>query len=89
MNELLIFTTARKAGVNIETIRYCQRIGLAAEPEKSLSGFRVYPDSAIERIHFIQRAQRLGFSLAEVNTCSNSKMVVVRRRVSWRNRNWR
>ncbi len=57
---------ARKAGVNVETIRYYQRIGLIDEPEKPLSGFRVYPDSAIERIHFIQRAQMLGFSLAEI-----------------------
>ncbi len=57
---------ARKAGVNVETIRYYQRIGLIDEPEKPLSGFRVYPDSAIDRIHFIQRAQMLGFSLAEI-----------------------
>ncbi len=62
-----ISIAARKAGVNIETIRYYQRIGLVAEPEKPLSGFRVYPDSVIERIHFIQRAQMLGFSLAEIN----------------------
>lgn len=61
-----ISVAARKAGVNIETIRYYQRIGLVAEPEKPVSGFRVYPDSAIERIHFIQRAQMLGFSLAEI-----------------------
>ncbi len=57
---------AKKAGVNIETIRYYQRIGLIKEPEKPLSGFRIYPDSAIDRIHFIQRAQMLGFSLAEI-----------------------
>ncbi len=61
-----ISIAARKAGVNVETIRYYQRIGLVAEPEKPLSGFRVYPDSAIDRIHFIQRAQMLGFSLAEI-----------------------
>ena len=61
-----ISVAARKAGVNVETIRYYQRIGLIAEPEKPLSGFRVYPDSAIDRIHFIQRAQMLGFSLAEI-----------------------
>ncbi len=61
-----ISIVAKKAGVNIETIRYYQRIGLIKEPEKPLSGFRVYPDSAIDRIHFIQRAQVLGFSLAEI-----------------------
>ncbi len=61
-----ISIVAKKADVNIETIRYYQRIGLIKEPEKPLSGFRVYPDSAIDRIHFIQRAQVLGFSLAEI-----------------------
>jgi len=61
-----ISIAAKKAGVNIETIRYYQRIGLINEPEKPLSGFRVYPEAAIERIHFIQRAQVLGFSLAEI-----------------------
>ena len=61
-----ISVAARKAGVNVETIRYYQRIGLITEPEKPLSGFRAYPDSAIDRIHFIQRAQMLGFSLAEI-----------------------
>jgi MerR family mercuric resistance operon transcriptional regulator len=61
-----IGVAAKKAGVNIETIRYYQRIGLITEPEKPLTGFRTYPDSAIDRIHFIQRAQMLGFSLAEI-----------------------
>ncbi len=61
-----ISVAAKKSGVNIETIRYYQRIGLVELPEKPLSGYRVYPDSAIDRIHFIQRAQLLGFSLAEI-----------------------
>jgi len=61
-----ISVAAGKAGVNIETIRYYQRIGLIQEPEKPLSGFRIYPDTTIDRIHFIQRAQLLGFSLAEI-----------------------
>jgi len=61
-----IGTIAKKAGVNIETIRYYQRIALIDEPQKPPSGFRVYPDSVIDRIHFIQRAQLLGFSLSEI-----------------------
>lgn len=57
---------AAEAGVNIETIRYYQRIGIIDEPEKPLSGFRIYPQTTINRIRFIQRAQELGFSLAEI-----------------------
>ena len=61
-----ISVAASKAGVSVETIRYYQRIGLVRQPEKPLSGYRFYPDSVIDRIHFIKRAQMLGFSLAEI-----------------------
>ena len=61
-----ISVAAAEAGVNIETIRYYQRIGLIDEPAKPLSGFRIYPQATVNRIRFIQRAQALGFSLAEI-----------------------
>jgi len=63
--KLTISVAAEQAGVNIETIRYYQRIGLIEEPSKPLSGYRIYPQSTIDRIRFIQRAKELGFSLAE------------------------
>jgi MerR family mercuric resistance operon transcriptional regulator len=59
---------AKEAGVNVETIRYYQRRGLLVEPHKPAGGHRRYPTSALERIGFIRRAQRLGFSLAEVES---------------------
>src|SRR6185436_17102371 len=59
---------AKEAGVNVETIRYYQRRGLLSEPHKPAGGHRRYPTSALERLGFIRRAQRLGFSLAEVET---------------------
>jgi len=62
---LTISVAAEKAGVNIETIRYYQRIGLIEEPAKPLSGYRIYPQSTVDRIRFIQRAKELGFSLVE------------------------
>ncbi len=63
---LTIGYLARMAGVNIETIRYYQRTGLIDEPPKPGSGYRIYPPRTIERIKFIKRAQRLGFSLKEI-----------------------
>lgn len=57
---------ARRAGVNIETLRYYERRGLLASPERLPNGYREYPESALERIGFIKRAQGLGFSLEEV-----------------------
>jgi len=63
---LTIGQLARQAGVNVETIRYYQRIGLIAEPQKPLQGYRRYPASIIDRIQFIKRAQDLGFTLNEI-----------------------
>ena len=57
---------ARAAGVNVETIRYYQRIGLVDEPDKPLQGYRRYPASIIDRIQFTKRAQNLGFTLNEI-----------------------
>ncbi len=64
--ELTIGRLARSAGVNVETVRYYQRIGLIDEPAKPAQGYRRYPGSVVERIRFIKRAQELGFSLAEI-----------------------
>lgn len=63
---LTIGFLAKAADVNIETIRYYQRIDLITEPDKPLQGFRVYPTETLNRIKFIKRAQQLGFSLKEV-----------------------
>ena len=57
---------AKAAGVNVETIRYYQRIGLIDEPDKPPQGYRRYPASIIHRIQFIKRAQDLGFTLNEI-----------------------
>lgn len=63
---LTIGKLARSADVNVETIRYYQRIGLLEVPRKPFGGFRKYPASDIARIHFVKRAQRLGFTLKEI-----------------------
>ncbi len=63
---LTIGRLAKAADVHIETIRYYQRIGLVAEPEKPASGYRIYDNDALKRLQFIKRAQKLGFSLAEI-----------------------
>jgi len=63
---LTIGRLAKLVGVNVETIRYYQRIGLIDEPATPLSGYRKYPTKTAENIVFIKRAQRLGFSLREI-----------------------
>src|SRR6266567_3015787 len=57
---------ARTAGVGVEKVRFYEPKRLIARPKRPQSGSREYNAHAAERIHFIRRAQELGFSLAEV-----------------------
>lgn len=57
---------ARAAGVNLQTLRYYERRGLLAEPDRSLGGHRVYPPEAVTMLKVVKAAQRLGFTLDEI-----------------------
>ncbi|GAB3560555.1 DNA-binding transcriptional MerR regulator [Actinopolyspora lacussalsi] len=57
---------AEAAGVNPQTLRYYERRGLLAQPERSLGGHRLYPPAAVTTLRVIKAAQRLGFTLDEV-----------------------
>jgi Hg(II)-responsive transcriptional regulator len=57
---------AAQAGVNVQTLRYYERRGLLKEPERRPSGYREYPQDAVQLIRFIKRAQDLGFTLTEI-----------------------
>ena len=65
--DLTIGILAKRGGVNVETIRYYQRRGLLQKPSKPLEGFRRYPLESVKRVHFIKRAQNLGFTLEEIH----------------------
>jgi MerR family copper efflux transcriptional regulator len=58
---------AKKANVNLETIRYYERRGLLAEPPRNKSGHRQYSIKDLRRTEFIKRTQSLGFSLHEIS----------------------
>lgn len=57
---------AEKADVNPETLRYYERKELIPKPRRSDGGFRLYDESYVSRLRFIQRAKELGFTLAEI-----------------------
>jgi MerR family mercuric resistance operon transcriptional regulator len=65
MNGLRSSQVAAAAGVNLQTLRYYERRGLLAEPERSLGGHRLYPAGAVTVLRVIKAAQRLGFTLDE------------------------
>jgi len=55
-----------ETGVNIETIRYYEKIKLMPEPVRSPGGHRVYDQSHVRRLSFIRRSRELGFTLQEI-----------------------
>ena len=57
---------AARAGVNVQTLRYYERRGLLAAPGRRPSGQREYPEGAVGLVRTIKAAQRLGFTLAEI-----------------------
>ncbi|MHB1215377.1 MAG: Hg(II)-responsive transcriptional regulator [Thiobacillus sp.] len=57
---------ARDAGVSVETIRFYQRRGLLAEPDKPMGSIRRYGEPDVARVLFIKAAQRIGFTLDEI-----------------------
>lgn len=56
---------AKKVGVNVETLRYYEKIRLMPKPSRKDSKYRVYSNSDLKRLLFIKRAKELGFTLNE------------------------
>jgi MerR family mercuric resistance operon transcriptional regulator len=63
--ELPIGELSRRSGVNIETIRYYERVKLLSPP-RTASGRRIFGATELRILVFIRRARELGFSLDEI-----------------------
>ena len=57
---------SRSTGVNIETIRYYERMGIMPKPDRTRGGNRQYNHEQLKRLFFVKRCRELGFSLREV-----------------------
>lgn len=57
---------SKATSVPIDTIRYYEKIGVLRPAGRRPSGYRVYTEESVEQLNFIRRAQKLGFSLAEI-----------------------
>jgi len=57
---------AARAGVNPQTLRYYERIGLLPDPPRTATGYREYGDGSLRRLRFVRRAKELGFQLEEI-----------------------
>ncbi|MGH6876857.1 MAG: MerR family transcriptional regulator [Rhizomicrobium sp.] len=63
---LAIGALGKRSGVNVETIRYYEKIGLMPAPPRSAGGYRLYTSDHLKRLTFIRRGRELGFSLEEL-----------------------
>jgi DNA-binding transcriptional MerR regulator len=61
---------AKKAGVNIQTIRFYEREQILREPQRTASGYRAYSDADLQRVVFIKVCQNIGFTLNEIRQLS-------------------
>jgi MerR family mercuric resistance operon transcriptional regulator len=79
---------AKAAGVNLETIRYYETIGLMPAPPRTSGRHRVYDDAHVRRLAFIRRGRDLGFSIEGVrallilndarhDSCAEAKTIAI------------
>lgn len=63
---LTIGRLAKAAKVNLETVRYYERIGIMPAPDRTSGGHRSYATTHVQRLSFIRRARELGFGLDDI-----------------------
>jgi len=57
---------AQRVGMPTSTLRYYEKVGLLDPADRSRSGYRLYGSDAEQVLTFVHRAQRIGFSLADI-----------------------
>ena len=61
-----ISDVTRLTGLSADTLRYYEKIGLLPKVARTASGIRQYDESDLSRLRFIQRAQKMNFTLNEI-----------------------
>ena len=66
MEQLKVGEIADEVGINVETLRYYEKIKLMPKLKRIESKYRIYNNSDVQRLLFIRRAKELGFTLKEI-----------------------
>lgn len=64
---------AKISDLPASTIRFYEQKGLMPKAQRSASGYRLYDETALDRLQLIKFAQSLGFSLDELPTMFNDE----------------
>jgi MerR family copper efflux transcriptional regulator len=67
-DKLTIGALAKRVQLRPSALRYYEEQGLLPATDRTESGYRLYDATAEQTVRFIQRAQRLGFSLTDIRT---------------------
>ncbi len=57
---------AAQAGCDVQTVRFYEREGLLAEPEREPSGYRRYATRHLQRLQFIRHCRSLDIALSDI-----------------------
>tara|TARA_Y100000780_G_scaffold229573_1_gene249504 strand:- start:1384 stop:1803 length:420 start_codon:yes stop_codon:yes gene_type:complete len=68
MSEMTIGQLAKASGVKTDTVRYYETLKLVEPAGRASSGYRVYDQTAVDRIAFIRRSKLLGSKLSEISS---------------------
>lgn len=63
---LKIGEVAKESGVGVESLRFYESRGLIEPAGRTDAGYRLYDSSVFERLSFIKKAQKVGFTLDEI-----------------------
>ena len=79
---LTVGAAAALVGVSVRTLHHWDRIGLARASRRTWSGYRVYDDDDIARLHRVLVYRELGFPLAEIGALLDDPAVDERAHLS-------
>lgn len=68
-------------GVDRETLRFYESKGLLPKTRRTQSGYRIYPDTVLDRLCFIKNCKEAGFTLKEIKELIELKAKKVKCRI--------
>jgi MerR family Zn(II)-responsive transcriptional regulator of zntA len=75
MGYLKIGELAQRTETSAETLRYYEAESLLPAPRRNASGYRLYTETDVGRVHFIRRARAMDFSLKEIGELLSLQLV--------------
>lgn len=69
-----IGTLSERSGVNIETIRYYEKVGLLPAASRASNGYRQYDDASVERLAFVRAGANSASPSMKSANCSRSRI---------------